>query len=211
MTPTAPRSARVARFIARTEAEGPGTRSALWVQGCTIRCPGCFNPHLWGARGGRTTTPERVLASIPLDVEGLTLLGGEPFEQPEPLAELARLVQARGQTVMTFTGYELDDLRSAGDSAVAALLEHTDLLVDGRFEVDRLDTARPWVGSTNQRFHALTARYAGLVDSLTALPDRLEIHVAPSGRVEVNGWSDAASLEILLEGMRRQPPSRARA
>jgi len=43
---------RVARFIARTGAEGPGTRSALWVQGCTIRCPGCFNPHLWGARGG---------------------------------------------------------------------------------------------------------------------------------------------------------------
>ena len=201
---------RVARFIARTGAEGPGTRSALWVQGCTIRCPGCFNPHLWGVRGGRMTAPERIAADIPLDVEGLTLLGGEPFEQPGALAELARLVRARGQTVMTFTGYELDELRSAASPAVADLLNHTDLLVDGRFEVDRLDTARPWVGSTNQRFHALTDRYAGLVDRLAALPDRLEIRVAPDGRVGVNGWSDTASLETLLDGLRRRPPSAAR-
>ena len=201
---------RVARFIARTGAEGPGTRSALWVQGCTIRCPGCFNPHLWGARGGRMTAPERIAADIPLDVEGLTLLGGEPFEQPGALAELARLVRARGQTVMTFTGYELDELRSAASPAVADLLNHTDLLVDGRFEVKRLDTARPWVGSTNQRFHALTDRYAELVDRLAALPDRLEIRVAPDGRVDVNGWSDTASLETLLDGLRRRPPSATR-
>ena len=173
-------SVRVARFIARTGAEGPGTRSALWVQGCTLRCPGCFNPHLWGVRDGRMTAPERIAADIPLDVEGLTLLGGEPFEQPGALAELARLVRARGQTVMTFTGYELDELRCAASPAVADLLNHTDLLVDGRFEVDRLDTARPWVGSTNQRFHALTDRYAGLVDRLAALPDRLEIRVTPN-------------------------------
>lgn len=207
MTPVLPQPARIARFIDRTEAEGPGTRSALWVQGCTIRCPGCFNPHLWGTRGGRMATPEQVLADIPIDVEGLTLLGGEPFEQPEPLAELARLVQARGQTVMTFTGYDLDALRAATSSSVAALLSHTDLLVDGRFEVDHLDTSRPWVGSTNQRFHALTPRYVGLVDALTTMPDRLEIRVAPTGRVEVNGWSDTASLEILLEGMRQAPVS----
>ena len=156
------------------------------------------------------TAPERIAADIPLDVEGLTLLGGEPFEQPGALAELARLVRARGQTVMTFTGYELDELRSAASPAVADLLNHTDLLVDGRFEVKRLDTARPWVGSTNQRFHALTDRYAELVDRLAALPDRLEIRVAPDGRVDVNGWSDTASLETLLDGLRRRPPSAAR-
>ena len=201
------RPVRVARFINRTEAEGPGTRSALWVQGCTIRCPGCFNPHLWGTHGGRMMAPERIAADIPLDVEGLTLLGGEPFEQAEPLAELARLVQGRGQTVMTFTGYELDELRCAASPAVADLLNHTDLLVDGRFEVDRLDTARPWVGSTNQRFHALTARYADLADRLAALPDRLEIRIALDGRVDVNGWADTASLEILFDGLRRPPSS----
>lgn len=149
--------------------------------------------------------PERIAADIPLDVEGLTLLGGEPFEQAEPLAELARLVQGRRQTVMTFTGYELDELRSAASPAVIGLLNHTDLLVDGRFEVDRPDTTRPWVGSTNQRFHALTARYADLVDRLTSLPDRLEIRIAPDGRVDVNGWADTASLEILFDGLRRRP------
>ncbi|MEU4625342.1 4Fe-4S cluster-binding domain-containing protein [Actinoplanes sp. NPDC023801] len=58
---------RVARFLERTTAEGPGERTAIWVQGCSIRCPGCFNPHLFGSRGGTLTSPDdlvrRVLAA----------------------------------------------------------------------------------------------------------------------------------------------------
>src|SRR4051794_1393000 len=95
---------QVARVIPRTIAEGPGTRFAVWVQGCTIRCVGCFNPHLWGRKGGTATDPVGLATeAIDAEVEGVTLLGGEPFEQAAPLAAFARVVRHAGLSVMTFT------------------------------------------------------------------------------------------------------------
>ncbi|AYD91037.1 radical SAM protein [Actinomyces sp. 2119] len=189
----------LARLLERTRAEGPGLRTALWVQGCTIRCRGCFNPHLWGKRGGTPVEPDSLLQRIPEDVEGVTFLGGEPFEQPEALARLAYLVRRRGQTVMTFTGYWLERLRCSRAPGVAGLLANTDLLVDGPFDIAVPDHRRPWVGSVNQRFHALTPRYARLVSRLDSVPDRLEVRVDPTGAVSVNGWASTDALDALLE------------
>ncbi|MFG2060398.1 4Fe-4S cluster-binding domain-containing protein [Micromonospora sp. NPDC048871] len=196
----------LARFLPTTRAEGPGERTAIWVQGCAIRCPGCFNPHLWGFRGGEQVAP-RELARRVLDAgtEGLTLLGGEPFDQSAALAEVAAEVGAAGLSVMTFTGYTRTRLTAAveaGRTDVAALLAATDLLVAGPFEADRIDTARPWVGSTNQEFVLLSDRFPGLLDELSVSPDRVEITVDPAGRVAVNGWADPDSLDELLAGLR---------
>ena len=192
----------VARFVARTMAEGPGLRSAVWVQGCTIRCPGCFNPHLWTARGGEPTPPATLAARVlAAGTDGVTLLGGEPFEQAAGLAAVAGLVRAAGRSVMTFTGYELADLRrlaADGRADIAALLDATDLLVAGPFRRDLLDRERPWVGSTNQEFVHLTDRMAGLGDARTAGPDRVEVTVTASGTVSVNGWADLDALDALL-------------
>lgn len=194
---------RVARTVAETRAEGPGVRFAVWVQGCTIRCDGCFNPLLWGSNGGTATYP-RALAdqAATAEVEGVTLLGGEPFEQAPALAEFAALVRSNGLSVMAFTGYEREVLESA-DAPVgaAALLAETDLLVDGPYRAGAKDFTRPWVGSTNQRFHFLTERYLHLESQLTALPDRLEVRVSVKGEVAVNGWASVDQLEALLTGM----------
>ena len=75
-------SVRIARVVPRTAVEGPGVRTAVWVQGCSVRCAGCFNPHTWAAEGG-TSVPVAALLAILVDqeVEGITLLGGEPFDQ----------------------------------------------------------------------------------------------------------------------------------
>lgn len=199
-------SVRLGSWVERTDAEGPGSRTAYWVQGCSIRCPGCFNPHLWTERGGTLYSTAELADRVPSDVEGITLLGGEPFEQPGPMADLARRVQARGQTVMAFTGYLLEDLRAGGDPDVRALIDHTDLLVDGPFLRDEVDHSRPWVGSRNQRFHALTDRYADLIATLEA-PDRLEIRVTTAGEVRVNGWASDDQLEALLSDLRRARPA----
>ncbi|MBW9205349.1 radical SAM protein [Mumia sp. zg.B17] len=200
---------RVARSIPRTTAEGPGTRFALWVQGCTLQCPGCFNPHLWTQRGGDLVAPETLLDAVPADVEGVTLLGGEPFEQAGPLAVFAALVRQRGQSVMTFTGFTLDDLRRKESGDVDALIAQTDLLVDGPFLKDQVDLARPWVGSRNQRFHALGPRYRTLVDELDGIGDRLEIRVSADGTVSVNGWAPTATLDLILADLgRRQSRTR---
>ncbi|MQA25923.1 MAG: 4Fe-4S cluster-binding domain-containing protein [Micromonosporaceae bacterium] len=195
----------VARFLARTRAEGPGERTAIWVQGCAIRCLGCFNPHLWTFRGGERIGVEDLAARVvAADTEGVTFLGGEPFDQAAPLAEAARWVRRAGRSVMTFTGYtraQLHQAADAGDQAVAALLEHTDLLAAGPFLADQLDTARPWVGSTNQELVLLNDRFPHLLDGLDRTPDRIEVSVAVSGQVAVNGWADPDALDTLLSGL----------
>jgi anaerobic ribonucleoside-triphosphate reductase activating protein len=194
------RIARVARVVPRTEVEGPGVRTAVWVQGCSIRCAGCFNPHLWEPEGATAVPVDALLATVlEQDVEGITLLGGEPFDQAAALGVLARRVQEHGRSVMTFTGYTLAQLRSREN--VALLLAHTDLLVDGPYRRDTPDTSRPWVGSTNQRFHFLSDRYRALEADLQAIPDRLEVSIGSDGRVSVIGWAPGRTIEDLLVGL----------
>jgi anaerobic ribonucleoside-triphosphate reductase activating protein len=195
---------RLARTIARSAAEGPGHRFVVWVQGCSIRCHGCFNPHLWAAGGGRLVTPGDLCDQVGPDVEGVTLLGGEPFEQARALAAFAARVRRRGLSVMTFTGYDRCDLAQV--DGAADLLQHTDLLVDGPYRADLLDLRRPWAGSANQRFHFLTERYRHLEQRLSDLPDRLELRVGPDGSMSVNGWATTDQLDTLLADGWSKPP-----
>jgi anaerobic ribonucleoside-triphosphate reductase activating protein len=206
---------RVLRFLPATDAEGPGRRAALWVQGCSIRCPGCFNPHSWSFGGGEPlewpALADAVRASAAdHGIEGLTLLGGEPFDQAAPLAALAEAVRADGLSVMTFTGYVLEDLQAAGREDWDRLLAATDLLVDGPYLAQRPERRRPWVGSDNQRFWFLTDRYAHLTDVLGAVPNRLEIRISRSGEIAVNGFATVATLEDLLTGTASGRPTRRR-
>lgn len=202
---TDPIAVEVGATVSRTAAEGPGQRFALWVQGCTIRCAGCFNPHLWGARGGTRTSVEALVhQAVDADVEGVTLLGGEPFEQAPALARFAAEVRERGLSVMTFTGYDRERLEGADAPAGARdLLDATDLLVDGLYDSARPDLTRPWVGSTNQRFHFLTPRYRHLERRLTSLRDTLEVRIGTDGSLAVNGWAEVSQLEHLLDGVAR--------
>jgi len=195
------------RFLAGTEAEGPGRRAAVWVQGCSVKCPGCFNPHLWSERGGRDDDPARlaaawVSAARAEGSEGITLLGGEPFDQAAAMAVVAEAFRDAGLTVMTFTGYTFDLLREWSEERpdIAGLLAATDLLADGPYLRDRPERIRPWIGSTNQGLRALTPAYAATLAEIDARGgrDRLEIRIGRDGTVSVNGWADDDALEILL-------------
>jgi anaerobic ribonucleoside-triphosphate reductase activating protein len=194
---------RIGSVTTQTVAEGPGIRFAIWAQGCTIRCPGCFNPHFWGTAGGQDVTVEDLSGQASAaGVDGVTLLGGEPFEQAPAFAAFAGRVRKAGLSVMIFTGFEREFLESsAAPDGSAALLAETDLLVDGRYRADLPDLLRPWVGSTNQQFHFLTDRYRHLEESLTEVPDRLELRISPAGQIAVNGWATVERLDALLEGV----------
>lgn len=191
-------SIRVAAIVPETTAEGPGTRFAIWVQGCTLQCPGCFNPHLWGRRGGELLSPralaEQALAS---GSQGVTFLGGEPAEQASALSKLARMVRDGGMSVMTFSGYSRDELLDV--PGAQDLIEASDLLVTGRYVRALPDLVRPWVGSTNQVIEFLTDRYRHLESSVGEIRDRLEIRVSADGRVAVNGWANTEMLDVLLD------------
>jgi anaerobic ribonucleoside-triphosphate reductase activating protein len=197
------------QFVERTVAEGPGQRTALWVQGCTIRCAGCFNPHLWTFRGGSPAPTAEVVARVlGAGTEGLTLLGGEPFDHAAPLAAVAAAAGAAGMSVMTFSGYttaQLDRAVHEGRADVAALLAATDLLVAGPYVAASVDRDRPWVGSTNQELVARGDRFPGLLAAAASTPDRLEVTVAADGVLSVNGWADDETLDALLHDLGRRP------
>lgn len=194
---------RIHRFLPSTKVEGPGTRACLQVQGCPIHCPGCAVPFTWPEDGGLTMEVEDLAQQIlsDPDVEGITFLGGEPFAQAGELARLARILRSEGLSIMTFTGYILEDLRTAGREDWLELLAVTDLLIDGPFERDRVDTSRPWIGSANQRYHFLTNRYIHLSDELTNIPNRLEVRIAPDGRVMINGLAELKDLRALFDNL----------
>jgi anaerobic ribonucleoside-triphosphate reductase activating protein len=190
---------RIGATASATECEGPGRRFAIWVQGCRIRCAGCCNPQFFAARGGRLVSAAGLVEEIRCaaePLEGITLLGGEPFDQAAGLAEVASGAHALGLSVMTFTGYLLEELRARSDPGTAALIRASDLLVDAPYDATRPESVRRWVGSTNQRFHFLSERYApGIELPRAGEPrSRIELEITADGRLRIRGWPALADL-----------------
>lgn len=184
---------RVGARVAVTRAEGPGARYALWLQGCSIRCPGCCNPQLFDAAGGRARRVASLLEEIGNvgdEIEGLTVLGGEPFDQAAGLLALLAGARRLGLSTVVFTGYSVEELRGRRDAAVAGALEQVDVLVDGRYEAVRPERERLWVGSTNQRFHYLSGRYTPAIERpRRGRPLRsVEVRIRADGHLSANGW-----------------------
>jgi len=179
---------QVAQIVPRTQAEGPGSRFALWLQGCPLRCPGCCNPEFLPFGGGVERRVDELLNEVARTpgIEGLTLLGGEPFAQASAAALLAERVHEIDLSVMIFSGYTLAQLHDRRDSAVLRLLAATDILVDGPFQRELPDTRRRWIGSTNQQIHFLSDRYRA-DDPCWQQPNTLEIRLE-AGSLSINGF-----------------------
>lgn len=192
------------RFLDVTKAEGPGLRACLWVQGCPIHCKGCGVPWTWSKKQGTIVDTDEVAQWIKESkeshhIEGVTFLGGEPFEQAPALAELGQVIQKMGLSIMTFSGYYLEQLKEKNKPGTADLLTVTDLLIDGPFVEEELDTSRPWVGSSNQRYHFLSERYRDLAPTLLKQPNRVEIRLHEDGEIEMNGMATKEQLERLFD------------
>jgi len=201
---------RVGMVRPHTLVEGPGARFALWVQGCPIQCDGCFNPHLFSFDGGQDISVEQLCDELQQstqqfpDLEGLTLLGGEPFSHAEDCYALAMFARALGLSVITFTGYTLKALQRMSRPHWDELISVTDVLVAGPFLKDKVDRTRPWLGSTNQEYHFLSPRYT-MADFQQ--PDGVEVAINPDGSVSINGWAEDREFETLLANVRRQAGS----
>ncbi|WP_341785701.1 4Fe-4S single cluster domain-containing protein [Shewanella xiamenensis] len=178
-----------------TEAEGPGRRAALWVQGCNKRCPGCCNPAYLQLAERELVSASSVLEWLDNshymhDLEGITFLGGEPMLQAQGLADVAQGAQSLGLSVMVFSGYTLRELDELCLPGVERLLRYTDVLVDGPYESKQRENSRQWVGSTNQRFHYLTNRYDRTIEVRDSVERVIEVHCNLDGTVFLNGWPE---------------------
>ena len=167
---------------------GPGERAVLWVAGCPRDCPGCISPEMQPYDAGEVV-PVGTLAArlerIDASINGLTISGGEPFDQAEALFGLLdRLRAVRPDwNVLVYTGYLIEELRA--DPVRAPLLEFIDILADGPYRQE-IPRTHPLTGSGNQRVHYLTARGAALRDSVESLASgAMNLGLSRSGRTDM--------------------------
>ena len=142
---------RVSGIVDESIVDGPGYRLAIFAQGCPHCCKGCHNPQTLPYDGGELITVGEILQMLkdnPL-LDGITLTGGEPFEQAGTLAGLAGRVNEMGLNVVTYTGYTYEELLKKEQRQ--KLLNETWLLIDGRFEQNKRTLDLPFRGSSNQR------------------------------------------------------------
>ena len=178
--------ARLHAFEPASRANGPGIRAAIWFQGCTIGCPQCFNPNTHPSEGGREIDTADLchrITSAGIAVEGVTFSGGEPFQQPEALLDLARRFQDVRWSVLIFSGYTKTAIERI--PLGPAILELTDVLVAGPYRAD-LHAGRGLLGSANQEIHLLTSRYS-YQDFVDVPPTEVVLH--RDGTVTLTGIS----------------------
>lgn len=157
---------RLHSFLERSQANGPGVRAVVWFQGCDLGCPGCFNEPTHAADAGQPATVAELLARLAAlkaagQIEGVTLSGGEPLQQPEALAELLAGAADLGLSIVVFTGYnppEFERLDEAQRLALAVVLSLADVLLAGRYN-HKQRIASGLRGSANKALILLTSRY----------------------------------------------------
>ena len=152
---------RLYHFEPRVGSLGPGLRCGLWVQGCSLGCPGCLVPDSHDPEGGKSVPVSELVETIVAldDIEGITVSGGEPFEQALALSGLlSALRRARPDlSVMLYSGYTRRAIeRKALHRQILTL---ADILVSGPF-IERQAQPDAWRGSANQEIHFLTDRHA---------------------------------------------------
>jgi anaerobic ribonucleoside-triphosphate reductase activating protein len=176
---------RLHHFLPTSRANGPGLRAVVWVQGCTLGCPGCFNPQTHPAQGGERVSVEDLfdqIISLGDSIEGITLSGGEPFQQTCPVLGLLKRVRAETSlSALVFSGYAweeiqqfpaIDEIRACVDVLIAGRYDSTQALQDGL------------VSSANQQAVFLTHRYAQA--DLDAVPPA-EVILMPNGEIVASG------------------------
>ncbi len=146
---------RLSGLVPESFVDGPGIRFTIFTQGCPHHCKGCHNPETHSFEAGRMADTDRILKKItenPL-IKGVTFSGGEPFCQPEPLADLGKKLKDKGYHVMSYSGYTFEELMkmAEGNVHIKELLSCLDILVDGRFVLSERSLELKFRGSRNQR------------------------------------------------------------
>lgn len=142
---------KVADILYETMTDGPGFRTSIYCQGCGHHCPGCHNPQTWDFNGGKEYTVEELFNIIEADeFSDVTFSGGDPMFQVEAFTELARMVKNKtNKTIWCYSGYTYEQITES--PRMSLILPFLDVLVDGRFMIEKRNTDLRFRGSENQR------------------------------------------------------------
>ena len=170
-----------------SQVNGPGKRAVLWFQGCTLNCPGCYNPDTHPVLAQPHAVGEIVTRLAALQIEGVTLSGGEPFQQlPGLLALLAAIkTELPHLSVVIFTGYTQNEWLNllSDDEAITTIFSCADVIIAGRYNQQQR-RATGLRASANKQFHFLSERYS---ETDFARIPTAEVIINPAGLVTLTG------------------------
>lgn len=131
--------------------DGPGIRYTIFTQGCPHNCPECHNPGSHDFNGGNLISVEELLEKIKKNslIDGVTFSGGEPFMQIEPIIFLSKEIKKLGLNIIIYTGFLWEELIK--EENCRELLQYIDVLIDGKFQVEKKSLSLRFIGSKNQR------------------------------------------------------------
>jgi len=190
----------LAHIVPISEVNGPGKRTVIWVQGCPKRCKECWNPEFLKFGSNWTLSPDELFSHVRevtcefSAIEGLTFSGGEPFAQAEFLSKAARLFRKENLTLMSYSGYSLDEIRKTG-TPLTDFLNQLDILVDGEY-VRELQSFKLWRSSSNQQVHFLTDRYAAYKEKMDSNGQEIELTLS-NAKMNLTGFPDLSFLKKL--------------
>lgn len=175
---------RIHSFLPASKVNGPGDRCVVWVQGCSLACAGCFNPESHSSAAGEETSIDELFGRIEAieNIEGVTISGGEPLQQSEPVIRLLERIRSKTNlTSLVFTGFSFDEAKTL--PAFERLRSCVDVLICGRFQEDKR-LAEGLIGSSNKTVHFFSDRYN--MSDLDGVPD-CEVIISADGEVVFSG------------------------
>jgi|TARA_B100000315_G_scaffold198302_1_gene189795 anaerobic ribonucleoside-triphosphate reductase activating protein len=172
-------------IIPNNRVNGPGNRFVIWMQGCSLDCPGCWNPETHSFNSGNDISRNDLLALIKKEknIEGITISGGEPFEQPIQLYKFTKHIRIHTSlSQIIYSGYTIEEIQK--EKIMKSVLSNIDVLIDGRY--NSLKSSKSgFIGSTNQNHHFLTNRYS---ENDFKHQNRLEYHFLKDGTTTLSGF-----------------------
>jgi anaerobic ribonucleoside-triphosphate reductase activating protein len=160
--------------IKNSRVNGPGERFVIWTQGCRKGCKNCYNPETWSHYRNNLIDIDLLVEEIKnSSISGVTISGGDPFEQPEELFYLLTKIKqlSLSDGVIVFSGYTIEEIRVREE--LRKSLDYIDVLIDGLY-IDEKRISSGLAGSSNQEFHFLTDKISR--DNIL-IDQEVEIHL----------------------------------
>ena len=164
---------------------GPGVRFVIWVQGCSIHCKDCWNKDMWSFEPKNIISIDDLFHKIiqTQEIEGVTILGGEPFDQYKELLNLVKKITKTDLSIILYTGYSLNELK---DKNKEAILNFIDIIITDRYDKNYRTERGGLIGSSNQEIRYLTKRYTK--NDLSVINES-EISIEENGKINIYGYN----------------------
>jgi anaerobic ribonucleoside-triphosphate reductase activating protein len=183
--------------INSSRVNGPGDRFVIWTQGCRKGCKNCYNPETWSHYKNNLIPIDEIFESIKnSSATGVTISGGDPFEQPEELFYLLTKIKQLDLSdgVIVFTGFTIDEIRVREE--LNKSLDYIDVLIDGLY-IEEKRISSGLAGSSNQEFYFLTDKISR--DKIV-IDQEVEIH-SLGELIQITGFPLIDKINMKLKGI----------